>query len=85
MSSAVKAAKEKLGYIHKVAVEVSNENEVREAVLAGADVVVIEHSEPEEFGRLAGLAKELSGSVVVECSGKITLRMFAGMLKRARS
>lgn len=78
VSSAVKAAKEKLGYIHKIAVEVSNENEVREAVVAGADVVVIEHSEPGEFGRLAGLTKELSGSVVVECSGKITLQNVRG-------
>ena len=78
VSSAVKAAKEKLGYIHKVAVEVSNENEVREAVLAGADVIVIEHSETGEFGRLAGLAKELSGTVVIECSGKITLKNVRG-------
>lgn len=78
VSSAVKAAKEKLGYIHKVAVEVSNENEVREAVASGADVLVIEHSEPEEFGRLAGLAKELSSSVLVECSGKITLQNIRG-------
>jgi len=36
VSGAVKSAKEKLGYLHKVAVEVSNENEVREAVAAGA-------------------------------------------------
>ena len=35
-ASAVKTAKEKLGYLHKVAVEVSNENEVREAIAAGA-------------------------------------------------
>src|SRR5678816_2579759 len=32
VASAVKTAKEKLGYLHKVAVEVSVENEVREAV-----------------------------------------------------
>lgn len=73
VSSAVKAAKEKLGYIHKVAVEVSNESEVRDAVTAGADVVVIERPEAAEFGRLAALAKELSGSVTIECSGKVTL------------
>jgi len=72
VSNAVKTAKEKLGYIHKVAVEVSSESEVREAVTAGADVVVIEDLSTAEFGRLAAIAKELSGSVVVECGGMIT-------------
>jgi nicotinate-nucleotide pyrophosphorylase (carboxylating) len=69
---AVKAAKEKLGYFHKVVVEVTNENEVKEAIAAGADVVVIEDLSPPEFGRLATVARELSGSVAIECSGKIT-------------
>src|ERR1051325_7404147 len=41
VASAVRMAKEKLGYLHKIAVEVSNENEVKDAVKAGADAVVI--------------------------------------------
>ena len=45
VTGAVKMAKEKLGYLHKVAVEVSAENEVREAIDAGADVIVIEDVE----------------------------------------
>ena len=72
VSNAVKTAKEKLGYIHKVAVEVSSESEVREAVTAGADVVVIEDLSTTEFGRLAAIAKELNRFVVIECGGKIT-------------
>ena len=72
VANAVKTAKEKLGYIHKVAVEVSSENEVREAVAAGADVVVIEDLSATDFARLAAVTKELSDSVVVECGGKIT-------------
>jgi nicotinate-nucleotide pyrophosphorylase (carboxylating) len=70
--TAVKQAKEKLGYLHKVAVEVSAEDEVREAIRAGADVVVIADLSPAAFGRLAAIARELSDSVAVECSGKIT-------------
>ena len=70
VASAVKTAKEKLGYLHKVAVEVSAENEVREAVDAGADVIVIE---APEFVQLVKIARELSGSVAIECTGKITL------------
>ena len=73
VASAVKTAKEKLGYLHKVAVEVSAENDVREAVGAGADVIVIEGLDAAEFGRLAGIARELSSSVAIECAGKITV------------
>ena len=69
VASAVKTAKEKLGYLHKIAVEVAVENEVREAIGAGADVIVIE---APEFARLATVARELSSSVAIECTGKIT-------------
>ena len=72
VASAVRTAKEKLGYLHRVVVEVSAENEVREAMDAGADVVVIEGLEAQQFGRLAGIARGLSDSVVIECTGKLT-------------
>jgi nicotinate-nucleotide pyrophosphorylase (carboxylating) len=72
VSSAVKMAKEKLGYLHKVAVEVSTEGEVREAIASDADVIVIEELNSTEFARLAGIARELSSSIAIECAGKIT-------------
>jgi nicotinate-nucleotide pyrophosphorylase (carboxylating) len=72
VSAAVKSAKEKLGYLHKVGVQIANETELRDAITAGADIVVIEDFQPEEVARLAGVAKELSKSVVIEYSGKIT-------------
>jgi nicotinate-nucleotide pyrophosphorylase (carboxylating) len=72
VASAVTSAKEKLGYLHKVAVELSSENDIREAINAGADVIVIEDLSPADFARLAGIARELSGSVGIECAGKIT-------------
>lgn len=71
--AAVKNAKEKLGYLHRIVVEVAGENDVREAINNGADAVVIQGLEAEEFRRLAALARELSGSVSIECGGKITL------------
>ena len=72
LTGAVKTAKEKLGYLHKIAIEVSTENEVREAIGAGADVIVVDGLNAEEFGRLARVARELSKTVVIECAGKIT-------------
>ena len=71
VGAAVKDAKEKLGYLHKVAAEVSTEDEVKEAVAAGADVIVIADADSAAFAKLAAIARELSGSVAIECSGKI--------------
>jgi len=68
---AVSTAKEKLGYLHRVAVEVSTESEVKDAVSAGADALVIESVSPSEFAQLAGVARQLSSAVSIECAGKI--------------
>jgi len=72
VAGAVKSAKEKLGYLHKVAVQVSSENDVREAINAGADVIMIEDLDSKEFASLATAARELSSTVTIECAGKIT-------------
>lgn len=73
VAGAVRSAKEKLGYLHKVAVQVSSENDVREAVEAGADAIVIEDLSAQEFGRLATIARERSSTIAIECGGSITL------------
>jgi nicotinate-nucleotide pyrophosphorylase (carboxylating) len=72
VSAAVKSAKEKLGYLHKVGVEISSETELREAIDAGADVVVLDDPKVEEVRRLIGVARELDKSVLIEYSGKTT-------------
>ena len=72
VGGAVKTAKEKLGYLHKIAVEVSSESDLKEAITAGADVLVIKDLNSGEFARLAGIARELSTSIAIECAGKIT-------------
>ena len=72
IASAVKSAKEKLGYLHKVAVDVASENDVREAINAGADVLVIEDLSSKDFASLVASARELSSTIAIECAGKIT-------------
>ena len=71
-ASAVKLAKEKLGYLHKIVAEVSNEDEARDAIEAGADAIVIDGLEPQQFAQLSARARELSNTVGIECAGKIT-------------
>ena len=72
IAGAVKSAKEKLGYLHKVAVDVASENDVREAINAGADVLMIEDLSSKEFASLVASARELSSTIAIECAGKIT-------------
>lgn len=72
VAAAVKSAKEKLGFLHKVGVQVATESEMKEAIGSGADVIVLESLSADDVKRLSGIARELSNSVVIECSGKIT-------------
>jgi nicotinate-nucleotide pyrophosphorylase (carboxylating) len=72
VAGAVKSAKERLGYLHKVAVQVSSENDVREAINASADVLVIEDLSAKDFARLASIGREMSSTITIECDGMIT-------------
>ncbi len=71
VSGAINTAKEKLGYLHKIAVEVSTENEVKDSLAAGADVIVIQDLDAPEFARLAAVARELSSVIVIEYAGRV--------------
>jgi nicotinate-nucleotide pyrophosphorylase (carboxylating) len=70
--AAVRSAKEKLGYLHKVGVQVATESELRDAIEAGADVLVLDELKVEEVSRLVRIARDLSESVVIEYSGRTT-------------
>jgi nicotinate-nucleotide pyrophosphorylase (carboxylating) len=72
VAAAVRSAKEKLGYLHKVTIEVANESEVKEAAGAGADVIVFGGVTAEELKRLADVARETSETIVIEYTGQIT-------------
>lgn len=72
VAGAVKTAKEKLGYLHRIVVEVSTENDVKEAISSSANAIVIENLNAADFARLAAVARELSSSIGIECGGKIT-------------
>lgn len=56
-----------------VQIEVRNERELREALGAGADAVLLDNISPEEALRCVGLARVLRSGCVVEISGGITL------------
>ncbi len=73
LATAVKNAKEKVGYLHKITVPVANETELGDALSSGADILLFESMPPEEVARLVGLARKSSTSLTIECCGDITL------------
>ncbi|MBC7931010.1 MAG: carboxylating nicotinate-nucleotide diphosphorylase [Rubrivivax sp.] len=70
---AVKRAKESVGHLHKIEVEVSTERDLREAIEEGADILLLDNLTPEETARLVQIARERAPGVLLESSGGITL------------
>lgn len=73
VSAAVERARESVGHLHKIEVEVSTEKDLREAVQSGADILLLDNLSPEETARMVALARELAPQVTLESSGGITL------------
>ena len=73
LAAAVGRAKENLGRLHKIEVQVATEGEVREALESGADILHFENLPAEDVARLASRARELEPAVTVQCSGGVTL------------
>jgi nicotinate-nucleotide pyrophosphorylase (carboxylating) len=73
VATAVKNAKEKVGYRHKITVQVSNETELGDALRNGADILLFESLPPEEVAQLVIIARQISPTTTIECCGDITI------------
>lgn len=73
ITEAVVAAKQKVGHLHKVEVEVTNWAQLREAIDAGADIVMLDNQTPEEAAKLADMSRNLNPNVLIEASGNMDL------------
>jgi nicotinate-nucleotide pyrophosphorylase (carboxylating) len=73
VGAAVSSAREKVGHLHKIEVEVSNEKDLREAIKSGGDIILLDNLTPDETRRMVELARSLSTHVLLESSGGITL------------
>ncbi|MDQ3472548.1 MAG: carboxylating nicotinate-nucleotide diphosphorylase [Acidobacteriota bacterium] len=71
--TALRNAKGKLGHAQKLAVQVSNEKDLRTAIEHGADILLLESLSPEEVDQMIEVGRSLSPSLGFECSGKITV------------
>lgn len=72
---AIKIAKQKTSFIHKIEVEVRSIEEALKAVEAGADVVMLDNMSPDDVGKVVEKLKErkLRDKVVIEVSGGIRI------------
>lgn len=71
---AVKILRSKLGHMVKIEVETRDFDEVREAVTAGADVIMLDNMNCEQ---MAEAVKIIDGKALTEASGNITLENIA--------
>ena len=69
VKKAVQLAKSYSPFVRKVEVEVENLEMCREAVEAGADIIMLDNMSPEE---MAKAVKHIDGRALTECSGNIT-------------
>jgi nicotinate-nucleotide pyrophosphorylase (carboxylating) len=80
VKAAVGLAKKKVGHLHKIEVEITNWAQLREAVLAGADIIMIDNQTPDEAAKLVEMSRNMNPNVLIEASGGMnldTVRSFA--------
>ena len=73
VGAAVERARESVGHLHKIEIEVSTEKDLREAIGGGADILLLDNLSPEETARMVEIARKLAPQVTLESSGGITL------------
>lgn len=69
ITNAVKAAKEYSSFVRKIEVEVETLDGVKEAVEAGADIIMLDNMSVAD---MTAAVKYIAGRAVTECSGNVT-------------
>jgi nicotinate-nucleotide pyrophosphorylase (carboxylating) len=69
VTEAVSAAKNSVGHLHKIEVEITNWAQLREAISAGADIILLDNQSPEETAKLVQMSRDMNPNVLIESSG----------------
>ena len=69
VTKAVQMAKEYAPFVRKIEVEVENMDMVKEAVAAGADIIMLDNMTPQDMKEAV---KYINGRAETECSGNVT-------------
>lgn len=70
---AVRAAQAARPHYMRIEVEVESEADLREAIAAGADIIMLDNQTPDQLRALVAVARALRPDVVLEASGGVTM------------
>ena len=72
---AVERAREHAGHLHKIEVEVANQDQLQEAIEAGADVILLDNMTPAVIAEAVKFVRgnQQGRNILLEASGRITL------------
>ena len=70
---AVRRAQKAAPHYLRIEVEVESADDLREAVAAGADIIMLDNQTVDDLRELVALARELKPDVILEASGGVTL------------
>ncbi|SCJ69637.1 Probable nicotinate-nucleotide pyrophosphorylase [carboxylating] [uncultured Clostridium sp.] len=76
ITNAVRMAKAYAPFVHKIEVEVETLEQVKEAVEAGADIIMLDNMNPEQMRQAIAL---IGGRAQTECSGNVTRENIAAL------
>ncbi|MBQ4568486.1 MAG: carboxylating nicotinate-nucleotide diphosphorylase [Ruminococcus sp.] len=77
VKKAVEMAKEYAPFVRKIEVEVENLEMLKEALQAGADIIMLDNMSPEDMREAVALCK---GKAETECSGNVTRENIARLV-----
>ena len=77
ITKAVRMAKAYASFVHKIEVEVETLDQVKEAVEAGADIIMLDNMTPD---KMKEAVKLIDGRALTECSGNVTRENIQNMI-----
>ena len=76
---AIELARQSVPHLMRVEVEVANEAQLREALKAGADVIMLDNMPPDAMRAAVQLIRAQAPAVLIEASGGINLDTVRGV------
>lgn len=73
LTEAVRRAREAVGHLHKIEVEAASLDQVKEALAAGAEIIMLDNMTPELVREAVKIVKAADQRILTEASGGITL------------
>ena len=74
IATAVSTAKKGAGHLRKVEVEAETIEQVKEAVKAGADAILLDNMDVDTLAEAVRIARRSNKKVILEASGNVTIR-----------